>query len=348
MLSNKNKELYRNRFSCLLSFLYRHIPWHTFAPVRGIFSILFLSGCCPDVLPEADSLYRAHASFVSAYSNPSSGSTLDIFAFENDRLRRLDSYQRIDDFSEDTAYAESTAGSKIFFFCISAGKSVYEWADMNSYSSLSKVRIDLEDETRECLTRTGECMIADGEDGKEVILKPLAAQVDIDRISCDFSGTPYSGQKLTSVRAYLTNVNGTCSLLGSASRGPERLINQGMLRENELKTFREPDLVFAELAENLGTATLQPDINFICFPNSGSDNLGSPCTRLVIEGKIDGNTYYWPINVKGIERNCRYVFDIVIRRKGTSDPDTPIDLEECTIQYEIKPWKEKKEYGVRF
>ena len=348
MLSNKNKEQNRNRFSCLLSFQYRHIPWHTFALIRGFFSFLFLSGCCPDVLPEAVSCHSTHASFVSAHNNPSSGSTLDIFAFENDRLRRLNSYQRIDDFAGETAYAESTAGSKIFFFCTSAGRCKYEWADMNSYSSLSGVRIDLENETRECMTRTGECMIADGEEGKEVVLKPLVAQIGIARISCDFSGTPYAGEDITSARAYLTNINGTCSLMGSGSRGPERIINQGMLREDALKAFREPDLVFAELAENLGTTTLCPDISFLCFPNTGNNDLGSPCTRLVIEGKIDGNTYYWPINVKGIERNCRYVFDIVIRRKGTSDPDTPIDLEECTIQYEIQPWEEKKEYGIRF
>ena len=348
MLSDKNKKTYRNRFSCLLSFLYRHIPWHTFAPVRGIFSILFLSGCCPDVLPEADSLYRAHASFVSAYSNPSSGSILDIFAFENDRLRRLDSYQRTNDFDGNTAYAESTVGDKLFFFCLSSGRSIYEWADMNSYSSLSKVRIDLENETRGCLTRTGECMIADGEVGKAVVLKPLAAQVCIDRISCDFSGTPYAGQGIKSARAYLTNVNGTYSLMGSGSRGPERLINQGMLRKDNLSAFREPDLIFAELAENIGTTSLQPDINFLCFPNSGSDNPGSPCTRLVIEGKIDGMTYYWPISIKDIVRNCSYIFDIVIRRKGTSDPDIPVDLEEFTIQYEIKPWEEKTEYGIHF
>ena len=59
-------------------------------------------------------------------------------------------------------------------------------------------------------------------------------------------------------------------------------------------------------------------------------------------------TYYWPINVKDIERNCRYVYDIVIRRKGTSDPDTPINLDECTVQYDIKPWEEKEECRIRF
>lgn len=348
MLSNKNKELYRNRFSCLLSFLYRHIPWHTFALIPGFFSYLFLSGCCPDALPEADSFHSTHASFISAHNNPSSGSALDIFAFENDRLRRLDSYQRTDGFEGNTAYASSTTGPKIFFFCLSSGISRYEWADMNSYGSLSKVRIDLENETRECLTRTGECRIDDGEDAKEVILKPLVAQIRLDRISCDFSGTPYAGQNITDVMAYLTNVNATYGLMGSGTRGPERIINQGMLKPGDLKTFRDQGLVFAELTENLGTASVRPDINFLCFPNSGNDVIGSPCTRLVIEGKIDGMTYYWPINVKDIERNCRYVYDIVIRRKGTSDPETPINLDACTVQYDIKPWEEKEEYRIRF
>ena len=319
-----------------------------YAPIWAFFSILFLSGCCPDVLPEADSLQNNHASFISTNNNLPLGSTLDIFAFNDDRLRRLDSYQRVDDFKGKTAYAESTSGSKIFFFCLSSGRGKYEWADMNSYSSLSKIHIDLENETRESLTRTGECRIADMESGKEVSLKPLVAQVGINRISCDFSGTPYAGKNLTNVRAYLTNINGTCSIIGSGTLGVERIINQGMLKADELKAFREQDLIFAEVSENLGSAPLSPGISFLCFPNPGNDPIGSPCTRLVIEGKIDGMTYWWPINVKGIERNCSYTFDIVIRRKGTSDPDTPIDLEDCTFQYDIKPWEEKKEYGIRF
>lgn len=340
---------YRNRIHCLLSSLYRHIQWHTFSHIGTFLTVLFLSGCCPDVLPETYSPNRVKISQSTAYQQQPEGSTLDIFAFQDDRLKRLDSYQRIEGFEGNTAYAGCYSGAKIFFFCISAGRSTYEWADMNSYSSLNKIRIDLENETRECLTMTGECRISADQDGGNVVLKPLVAEISIDGIGYDFTGTPYAGQTITDMRAYLININATYGLTDHDFRGPERIVNQGMLRKEDLSGFHQKDMIFSELSIKSGRWSQKPDISFLCFPNQGSDDsIGNPCTRLVIEGKIDGMTYYWPISIKRIERNCRYSFNILIRRKGTSDPDTPVDLEECEIQYDIRPWEEKTECGIRF
>ena len=352
MFSDNHTIQHRNRCSCLLSFIHTlpyHVLWKTFPRIRAFITILFLTACCPDALPEAVRLHSHKSASYPITISSAEGSALDIFTFRDDRLRRLDSYQRIEEFSGNTAYVESTSGNRIFFFCLSAKRNRYEWAEMNSYFSLGKVRFDLENETRECLTQTGECRITTGENGKETSLKPLAASVGIKCISCDFSGTPYAGKDMTDVRAYLTNVNATYGLLDSVASSPERIVNQGMLNDNDLKAFRESDIIYSELAGRLGTSTIRPGKTFLCYPNQGEENsIGCPCTRLVIEGKIDGLTYYWPISIKGIERGCRYNYDILIRRKGTSDPDIPINLEECEIQFDIKPWNEKEEYGVRF
>ena len=83
-------------------------------------------------------------------------------------------------------------------------------------------------------------------------------------------------------------------------------------------------------------------------------DVGSPFTRLVIEGKIQGETWYWPIDINrdeagvGIERNSRYVFDIILRSKGTKDPDTPASPEMTEIKFETRKWKEKDGYHVEF
>lgn len=352
MFSNHHIRPHRNRFSCLLSYLHilpHHVLWNTFPRIRAFTIVLFLTACCPDVLPEAVPLQIHKSALLPITISSAEGGTLDIFTFCDDRLRRLDSYQRIEGFTGGSAYVESTSGDRIFFFCLSSHKDRYQWAQMNSYFSLDKVRIDLEDENRECITKTGECRSVAGESGKETTLKPLVASVCIDRISCDFSGTPYAGKPITDVQAYLINVNATYGLTSSESVSPERIINQGMLSRNDLKAFKQPDMVFTQLTERLGSSTLRPEIDFLCFPNpSNGTSIGAPYTRLVIEGKIDDITYYWPISIKGIERACRYSYDILIRRKGTSDPDIPIEFEECEIQFDIKPWKEKEEYGVRF
>ena len=83
---------------------------------------------------------------------------------------------------------------------------------------------------------------------------------------------------------------------------------------------------------------------------------GTPFTRLVIEGKIRGETFWWPIEINredgtqvpGIHRNCRYVFDIVITRKGNKDPDTAIGKETADIRMETRPWNEKEEQVIPF
>ena len=94
---------------------------------------------------------------------------------------------------------------------------------------------------------------------------------------------------------------------------------------------------------------------YLVTPNeTEAEGPGSPFTRLVIEGKVDGTTYYWPININrkdggtGISRNCRYVFDVRLTRLGHTDPDIPVETEDAEIIMEVQPWEELEEYGVRF
>jgi hypothetical protein len=75
-------------------------------------------------------------------------------------------------------------------------------------------------------------------------------------------------------------------------------------------------------------------------------------TKLVIEGKIGGHTYYYPIKINpqggGIARGCRYNFDIVLTRTGVTDPDGELNEEDIEINMEVEEWKEKNGYIVSF
>ena len=76
----------------------------------------------------------------------------------------------------------------------------------------------------------------------------------------------------------------------------------------------------------------------------------------MIEGEIEGERYWWPIEVnrdngtaeKGIYRNCRYIYDIVIRRKGMTSPDAPVTSDDIDISIETTTWNEKDSYTVGF
>ena len=68
----------------------------------------------------------------------------------------------------------------------------------------------------------------------------------------------------------------------------------------------------------------------------------------MIEGKIGSDIYYWPIGLGTLDRGKRYSYNILIRRKGVSDPDTVIDPADLEFNFRIKPWTEKEEYQVLF
>ena len=50
----------------------------------------------------------------------------------------------------------------------------------------------------------------------------------------------------------------------------------------------------------------------------------------------------------GIGRNCRYVFDIVIRQTGVTDPSIPVSGETVVINGMIEPWNVLPETEIGF
>ena len=316
-----------------------------------------LCGCSPNVLPEDDyQTWNSSKSLTSCFiysTIPSDGSTLDILTFENDLFQRLDSYKRFETDSNGIAAVESTAGEKIFFFCKNGQRARYDWVDIQSYSSLYKIRCDIENEQKDRLTMTGECRAEAGSLSNELILTPLVSKVTLSSISCDFSGTPYAGKTIDAPKIYLTNVNATYPLLDEEHQASERIINAGMLNYADMKKFLTPDIICREIECSIGNARLQPEISLLCYPNySTEESPGTPRTRLVIEGTVDSVRYYWPITVNaegdGIARNCIYNYDIHIRRKGMSDPDIPIEPKDIETNMKICKWKEIDEYEVTF
>ena len=130
--------------------------------------------------------------------------------------------------------------------------------------------------------------------------------------------------------------------------------------EQDMALFKDKTLIYSDL-ENISSIPSSPSCRFLCYPsNSPEESLGTPFTRLVIEGRIQGETWYWPIDINrdanqmgtgsciGIERNSRYVYDINITSKGTKYPNTPVTSEMTEIQFETKEWKEKEAYYVAF
>ena len=291
---------------------------------------------------------------------------LDIFVFEDDRMRKLDCYLRLEDFSMWKGGVVTGSGDRIITFITGIQKKKDDWIGITSRAALEKIIVNLEDESPEAVVMSGETGVRGAVDYTGVYgevrpeanieLSPVSSQICLERLSCDFTGKPYSDKSISNVKVYLTNVNASCGVLASGEIAPTRIINQGRLSEEDLADFKDRSLIYHQVAEPVGKSGKWTPLEFLCYPSSAPEEApGTPFTRLVIEGKVDGRTFYWPVDInrsqkegQGIDRGRRYAFDIKITGKGVSDPDTPVSSEYIDINFKIKEWDEKEDYSILF
>lgn len=283
--------------------------------------------------------------------------SLEIFMFETGAMRTLDSYQRYEGNIEWEVQAVSRKGNRTAFVLANGQWQKEDWMYMNSYETLREVMTDLEKESRGYPVMTGEVEVcADGKQTVWVDLKSLCSEIELRSVCCDFNGKSYEDKGISDMQAYLINVSAQCRLMHEDVVMPERIINMGGMNEDDMSRMREPELLFRETDHHLSSGDcLKTGFRFRCYPNnSPEESPGSPFTRLVIEGKIDGRTYYWPINVgrekggTGIESNTRYGYDVTITGKGSDSPDSPVNSDVIGLKLEVLEWKEKDDYAIYY
>lgn len=84
---------------------------------------------------------------------------------------------------------------------------------------------------------------------------------------------------------------------------------------------------------------------FYCYPNDPeSDSFDAQwCprnTRLVVETKLDDETYYYPVTLPLLEQNKRYEVSLTITRPGSYVPDTVVDKFAAEFSVLVKDWEE--------
>lgn len=275
----------------------------------------------------------------------------DVLVYNADKFGRLDSYMHFDGSLSELPVSSGTGAKTVVVIC-NAPDGFPEWENILSLKQLSRVCCHLENESEEAPVMVGEVNTDAGE-GCEITLTPLMARICLKELSCDFRGTSYALEELKDIRIYLTNVNAECGIVGDADVG-KRFINNGKWEEGDMNRFRFPTIVCREIEKPIGTDPERLDATLYCYPNDcQEEGFGRPFTRIVIEGKIRGKTWYWPININllkegGISSDDCYSLKIRLRRTGTEDPDTAIELGKEEIAMEIEKWDEKENYTVAF
>ena len=276
----------------------------------------------------------------AGYEGYSSISRLDIFVFNDDELRKLDSYSRIE--APQTPYITITsgAGDKLVVVLANCKGKSFTSAETWSYDALEEVRWHLADEDPSKPVMSGECQICAGQAGYTPLqMTPLLSNVCLDFIKCNFAGRGYRSKTLENASVYLTNISESSEILRQNGFRPSEIENYGALDRDFLSTMAHPEMIWSKV-----TPGQWSPVNLYCYPNDSSDaELGSPHTRMVVQGDIDGQTWYYPIEINqegfgyssgphGVSRNIKYSYSLLITRKGSTDPDTPVGPEEIVEQ----------------
>jgi len=273
---------------------------------------------------------------------------LDIFFFNDDRLMRLDSYQRIENPSLNGGEldASSRDGKKILVLLANSSDDRYGWSEINSYAGLGEIMSELGNDDPAFPVMSCEYRLKAGYDKSCISsLRPLMGKIHIASLSCDFHGTAYEGAALENVKIYLTNVSSRSPILNPDSTAARAFINSGRLVRTDLESFSSPGMIFQELSSPVGIGIIKSGVSLYCYPNDpGEEGIGTPRTRLVIEGQIDGRTYYYPLEAGreggGIHSGESYRYDITITRRGTDSPETLANSGLMVVKNLVQEWEE--------
>lgn len=314
------------------------------------------------LLPETDVCMKLHVKAEHVQTATAfKGNNMDIFIFNDDALRKIDSYQRTDAGDGMTVDAASRKGPKIVTAIVNPQAESYEWNSISSFESVAGLYADLRMENPDSPLMSGMMHIMADDDSEYCMhVEPVLSEIYVRSIKCDFSGRPYSHAVMENACAYLSNINSLATVISDGDFTPAAPVNTDGYPYESMNSMLHPGMVYAEFGTDIGHDVLKPEIRLYCYPNSSEeDTAGTPFTRLVIAGDIEGNRYYYPIDINngefvmetghsGIGRNCRYVFDIVIRQTGVTDPSIPVSGETVVINGMIEPWNVLPETEIGF
>ena len=241
---------------------------------------------------------------------------IDLFFFDTQGAQKLDTYQQLLDVQGDSRpYGVSGAGPKQLVAL--SGKAGYTdpWLDILNYGSLCKKTYRLEDEDLDAPRLVAETRL-DGSASRMVLLHMQPA------------GTEYKP-------------------LGPEGGHPVSWINAGALDSLASLALPQPWMVLQEGVGDIGKVRRYPDRQFFCYANPRGQD-GIPRTRLVLEGTLDGQHCYYPLEISHLEAGKVYNFDITRRRMGSPDPDIPVSSDAVLVETQIIPWESREAYTVTF
>ena len=169
-------------------------------------------------------------------------------------------------------------------------------------------------------------------------IQRIVARVQVVSLKTAFAGGPYEGMTLKGVKAYITNVQGEKYIFNGEGNNLT-VLNSKKYVESDAAGFAMSGMLYDNIGIDLSDSGYTTAHSFYCFPNNiAQEGDGKKFTRVVIEGQLNGITYYYPVAVPELERNNCYSLDITIKRPGSLDPDSDVEKGTLLATVSVLDW----------
>ncbi|MBQ7194210.1 MAG: FimB/Mfa2 family fimbrial subunit [Bacteroidales bacterium] len=248
---------------------------------------------------------------------------LDVFVFDDDKMRRLDSYSRSGLSSIRTIRVESGGGNKILVVTANIDYTEEQILGILTLEDLEHIEASYAADDPEHPIMSGVSYFKAGTDGSgTVVLQPILSEIEIRAIEAE---------GVDDISAYLLNIPSSCPILSFDEIHPNGYYHLQRFREGDMRRLSVPSMSYRYIGEPF----ISDSYYLYSYPNQvEEESPGSPFTRLVIEGQKNGQTHYWGVNInrrgygystgaEGIGRNIRYSMTLRLVSDGSANPDKP-------------------------
>lgn len=231
----------------------------------------------------------------------------------------------------------STTGKKIIYAVANSHRT--NWKDINSRALFEQQTALLQQDDVRNFIMTGSTE-AELQLASTVAfpIKRLVSRIQVSSIKTAFVGTPYEGMSLTGVKAYLTNVQAEKLICNGKGDNTKVLSPNGYVQA-DAQGCTMAGMIYDDLGADIADAGYSTPHYFYCYENTlAQEDDTKKFTRVIIEGKLNGVTYYYPIAIEGIERNCCYSVDVTIKRPGSLTPDSDVEIGTLLANVTVMDW----------
>ncbi len=327
-----------------------------------------LSSCDPDCKPCEDMAQGTPATLTISLASGTSATkstvtqtqaednainTVDVFVFRNTETtsadyNKLDSYKRFSGDQISTLEIKTTTGPKTV--CVVVNSNIDSYIGVTDLETFRTIVSPLSDETLGDWVMYGEGFCSmDVTTSITITVKRLISKITINSIRTNFAGTPYQGMTLSDCKLYLVNVHGDKVLYSGDPTSEPVVLNKGKLVAEDVNSTAQAGLIMDNISGIIGDAEYTTEHDFYCYSNLTSEIQSS--TKLVLQAKLDGVTYFYPLPVNqeeygyvaanghcGVNRNTAYSYKMVINRPGSLDPNEPLVPGVMSLTLNVANW----------